>query len=133
MSRVIATSVCARATSSRHDLQSSAHRLEGQPHDNESQPRDPTNDPEAAVREDTARRLAELLDRPGVTGALITDLLDSNNVDDINHETNLDHAIHESGHTRTPLRGHPRAAASKRQLSDEHPHVPSRGHPRATT
>ena len=59
------------------------------------------NDPEAAVREDTARRLAELLDRPGVTSALITDLLDSNNVDSVNHETNLDHAIHEGGHART--------------------------------
>ena len=75
MSHIPTTSVGTRATSSRYGLQSLTHRLEGQPRDNESQPQDPTNDPEAALREDTARRLAELLDRPGVDGSLIADLL----------------------------------------------------------
>ena len=33
------------------------------------------SDPEAELREDTARRLAELLDRPGVDGTLVANLL----------------------------------------------------------
>ena len=75
MSQVPAASTGTRATSSRYGLRSLAHRLGGQPRDNESQPRDSENDPEAALREDTARRLAELLDRLGVDGTLIADLL----------------------------------------------------------
>ena len=142
MSQFPATSAGTRATSSRYGLQSLAHRLGGQPRDNESQPQDSANNPEAALREDTTRRLAELLDRPGVNGALITDLLGHGIEDDVNHdkkdhdyveksetnETNLDHAIHERERTRTLPRGHPRATASRRQLSSEHTHAPSRGH-----
>ena len=75
MSQVPATSVGTRATGSRYGLRSLAHRLGGQPGDNESQLLDPVNDPEAALREDTARRLAELLDRPDVNGTHIANLL----------------------------------------------------------
>ena len=75
MSHLPTTSAGTRATSSRYGLRRLAHRLEGQPRDSESQPQDLVNDPEAELREDTARRLAELLDRPGVDGTLIADLL----------------------------------------------------------
>ena len=75
MSHLPTTSAGTRATSSRYGLRLLAHRLEGQPRDSESQPQDPVNDPEAELREDTARRLAELLDRPGVDGSLIAGLL----------------------------------------------------------
>ena len=75
MSQIPTTSAGTRATSSRYGLKNLAHRLGGQPRDNEVQPQDPENDPEAALLEDTARRLAELLDRPGVDDSLITDLL----------------------------------------------------------
>ena len=75
MSHIPTTSAGTRATSSRYGVRSLAHHLEGQRHDNESQPQDLANDPEAALREDTARRLTELLDRPGVDGLLIANLL----------------------------------------------------------
>ena len=75
MSHLPTTSAGTRATSSRYGLRLLAHRLEGQPRDSESQPQDPVNDPEAELREDTARRLAELLDRPGVDSSLIAGLL----------------------------------------------------------
>ena len=75
MSHIPTTSAGTRATSSRYGLRRLAHRLEGQPRDNESQPQDPVNDPEAELLEDTARRLAELLERPGVDGTLIANLL----------------------------------------------------------
>ena len=75
MSQLPVTSAAGRATSSRYGLRRLAHRLEGQPRDSESQPRDLVNDPEAELREDTARRLAELLDRPSVDGSLIANLL----------------------------------------------------------
>ena len=118
MSHLAATSAGTRATSSRYGLRNLAHRLEGQPRDNESQPQDPANDPEAMLREDTARGLAEVLDRPGVNGALIADLLGYGVKDHVNHDqrdpnnvvrsksnvANLDRAIHESGHARTPSR-----------------------------
>ena len=146
MSLLPATSVGTRATSSGYDLKNLTHRLGGQPRDNESQPQDPANDPEAKLREDT-RGLAELLDRPGVDGALIADLLGYGVEDHVNHdqrdpnnvarskidEANLDRAIHESERTRTPSRRLPQATTSRHQSSSEQTHAPSRGHPRETT
>ena len=75
MSQVPTTSAGIRATGSRNGLRNLSHRLGGQPRDNEGQPQGPETDPEAMLREDTARRLAELLDRPGVDDSLIANLL----------------------------------------------------------
>ena len=67
-------------------MRSLAHRIGDQrPRDNEIQPLEPANGANDALREDTARRLAELLDRPGVDGMLIADLLGYDVEDDFNH------------------------------------------------
>ena len=91
MSQLFVTSPADRATSSRCTLGSLARGIGDRgPRDNESLPLkpailEPADETNGALGEDTARRLSELLEQPGVNGALIADLLGYNVVDDINH------------------------------------------------
>ena len=92
MSQLSVTSAADRATSSRYALGSLARWIGNQePRDNESLPLEPAihelaGDSNDALREDTARGLSELLERPGVNGALISDLLGYNIEEDVNRD-----------------------------------------------
>lgn len=55
------------------------------PRDSKSQPNELIDDARAALREDTAQRLTELLNQLGVNGTLIIDHLCYDVEDDFNH------------------------------------------------
>ena len=81
------------------------------------------NDPEAALREDTARRLTELLDRPGVDGSLIANLL-GYDVEDRSARDDFDpYYVGESRTDEvTPSLAHSRPERSNGALADpSHP------------
>ena len=92
MSQLSVSSTADRATSSKYVLGSLVGEILDQgPHDNESLPLEPAvhelaGDANDALREDTARRLSELLERPGVNGTLIDDLLSYHIEDHVNRD-----------------------------------------------